>query len=324
MQLQAVNNNKSGVNFQSKNNKVESASAFVNMNDAQVKELAYVMSYEQQRHKKKHHNALNSMFYAIPIVDTIASGIMVAKSPFAVQHLFKLKNHDRLQYVSDAESAFNSFKNASLKNRMKAMGSTAKTWAVLLGVIGVYNLAKNVIVSSSKPLKHFQQDNPVASFIVDMGLIIGGFMAGVRGLARLENKFPKTVKEFDAKSNKLLSKLNKTKLNTKYLPKMAENVDKFAQRMPGVVKAGRFALLNSVWILFGLGLIKMGYDQHKARKNFDKNVHKNFKEIKKAQLEVAKHINNVLVVEKNELKQSQPKITDESNNEAGIQTPIEN
>lgn len=305
MQLQAVNNTKSNVNFQSKNNNIESASAFVNMDDSKVKELAYVMSYEQQRHHKKHHNnALNSMFYAIPIVDTLASGIMVAKSPFARKHLFKLMNNNRLQFPSDVESAFNNLKNAGLKNRMKAMGSTAKTWAVLLGIIGIYNLAKNAIVSSSKPLKHFQQDNPVASFIVDMGLIIAGFMAGSRGLATLENKFPKAVKEFDAKSNKFLSKLNKTKLNTKVLPKMVENADKFAQRMPNVVKAGRFALLNSVWILFGLGLVKMGYDQHKERKNFEKNVHKNFKEIKKAQLAVAKQINNVLAVEKNISEQS--------------------
>lgn len=319
MKLQSLNT-QSNVNFQSKNKNIEGASAFVNMNDDQIKDMAYIMSYEQRRHQKKHNNnSLNSMFYAIPVVDTIASAILVSKSQFAQKHCINLRNHDRLQSPSDVESLFHNLQNANLKNRMKAAGSTAKGWVLALGVIGVYNLAKKAIVSHSESMQHFQKDNPVASFIVDMGVIIAGFVAGAKGLARLENKFPKTVKEFDTKSNKILSKLNKTKLNTKALPKMIEGFEKFSERMPRVANATRFALRNSVWILFGLGLVQMGRHQNKERKKiekgFKKDVKRNYKELKKAQFETAKHLSNVLAVEKSVLAQSQPKLANELNNE---------
>lgn len=296
MQIQTVNNTQSGVNFQSKNNKIESASAFVNMDDAQVKELAYVMSYEQQHHKKKHHNnALNSLFYAIPIVDTLAAGVLTVKT----------------SHIAPSQAA--ELRNAPMSARLFSAGRTAGGWAVALGVIGIYNVIKKAFVSNSKSAHHFQKDNPVASFIVDMGIIFAGFIGAAKGINKLAQRFPKATSELKAKAINVLEKSDKTNFNKKVLPELAKSVDNLAKRMPAAAKASRYTLANSVWILFGLGLLKMGHDQNKERHHFEKNVHKNFKEIKKAQLEVSKHLNKVLEAEKNDLVQSKSKVADDVN-----------
>lgn len=307
MQLQAVNSNKSDFNFQSKNKNIEGASAFVNMDDSQVKELAYVMSYEQQHHKKKrHHNSLNSLFYAIPVVDTLAAGILALKT----------------SRVTPSQAA--ELRKVPMSSRLAATGLAAGGWAVALGVIGAYNIVKKAFISNSKSAQHFQKNNPVESFIVDMGVIFAGFIAASKGIGKLIKHFPKAAGEFEAKAVNVLEKADKSSFNNKILPKLAKGAENFAKRMPAAAKASRYVLANSVWILFGLGLLKMGHDQNKERKNFEKNVHKNFKEIKKAQLEVAKHLNNVLAVEKNVLAQAQPELANELSNEMGkIDPPVE-
>lgn len=306
MQIQLLDNNKSIVKFKS-NNSVEKASAFVNMDDQQLRQLAYVMSYDKDNEKKKHKSALK-MFYAIPIVDTIASGIIVGKSRFARNLINKLTAHaENTKKNLNTEAIYNGLSNPNLKNRLKAAGSTAGSWALWLSVIGIYTAVKDSIVSKSDSSKKFQRNNPISSFILDVGAIFAGYAVTSTGLNKLKGMFPTTEKELSAKTNALLGKANKSSVNREILPKLSEGVLKLEKTAPWLVKSSKFALVNSVWILFGLSLLKSSH--HAQRDN--ERVDKNYRKLKKAQFETSKRLNKALQVEKEILTQNQQALTKE-------------
>lgn len=286
MQIQSIDN-KSNVRFKSRNN-VDKAAAFVNLDDNQLKELAYVMSYDKDS-QKKHKKSLLSSFYAIPIVDTIASGILVSKSSFGRNLIEKLV--DKRGF--DGEQVARALNNASLKTRLKSAGSTAGFWALILGGIGIYDGVKKLAAKKSDSINHFQKDNPISSFVVDMGIILGGCALGAKGLKKLQEHFPSAKKEIAIKTNRVLGKLNRTKFNKDILPKLAEGTATLSSKAPWAVNAGRFALANSVWIMFGLSLLKTSNSQKHERQKVEHNFHK----LKSAQLETAKQLNKIMEAE---------------------------
>lgn len=309
MQIQSIDN-KSSVRFKSRNN-LEKASAFVNMDDNQLKDLAYVMSYDKDS-KKKTQKSLISMFYALPIIDMVTSGILVRKSPFGRRIIGKLINRSTKGNLPlNSEGIIEGLRTANLKNRVKAAGSTAGSWALWLSVIGVYNSIKKSMTSKSPDSKKFQQNNPIASFALDLGIIFAGTALVEKGLRKIMGHFPNAKKEFAIKTNKILGRLNKTHLNNDILPKLLEGTAKLSEKAPLAAKVGRFAIANSVWIAFGLGLLKLGHHQNHDQKK----VEKKYKELKNAQFETAKHLNKVLQVERAVLAQNQLQLAAELRHE---------
>lgn len=270
MQVQLVGNQNSNAGFGSKK-QIEKASAFVNMDDSQLKSLAYETSINKKEEKKQ-QNSLIRTFCAIPIVDTIAKGILAGK-------------------------------NIDLSTRAMASGKAAGSWALTLGAIGLYDVAKKAITSNSKTLQTFQQDNPIASLVVDLGLIFGGFAAGTKGWNKLKagiaEKYPEKIAKI---KTEIFDMIDSSKLNKEILPKVSERAAAFAEKMPKLAKGGKIALANSMFILLGIALVKMIKHTSDTRKKIEHN----YETLKNNQLEVAKYVANTMSVERDVLAQNQP------------------
>ena len=295
MQIQSIDNSKSDVKFKS-NNSIEKASTFVNMNDSQLRELASTISYSQNDNKR-HKKSLLSTFYAIPIVDTLASAILVDKASVVSKDYAQLMREE------------------PLSSRVRAATITAGHWGLILLAVGAYNVVKKVIGSQSPGFEKFERDNPIQSFILDAGAIIGGLALGGYGLLKFGNKIgnknPELGVRAQVKIEKFKNLLDKTKFNTEILPKMAKGAAKLAEKAPWVTTAGRFALANSIWILLGASILKSVQNSKKEHAKIEKN----YQTLKNAQFETAKHLNNALEVERVILAQNQKKMAQALRNE---------
>lgn len=285
MQVQSIGNKGLDVNFKSGIN-IEKASAFVNANDSELKSIAYVSSIDKKDDRKK-AKSINRIFYSIPIIDTIASGVLVNRS----------KNLSK--------EAIAELRHSGLKTRLKAAGKTAGAWGGVIAAVTFFNLAKSALTSKSDKAKKFEHRNPLTSFALDLGVIFGGMALGERAINKLSSvavkKNPKPFNAFHDFKTKIGKIVSESKLNTKVLPKVTEFVSKYADKFPKTATASRFALKNSMWILLGAGLIKMAHSAKEKRNKIERNYH----QLKTAQFEVSKHLVNALGVERDVLAQDQ-------------------
>lgn len=283
MQIQNVKNTHKEARF--KADGIQQASAFVNLSDAQTRMLAYEASYDPKQ-EQKNKKSMSRAFWAIPVVDSLSAGIL---------------------------------KKGTNSSKLLATGKRAGWWALGLSLIGAYGGIKNKLASKSDKTNNFERKNPLASFLLDIGIIWTGFSLGNIGIQKLKPK----VKDFAqkmylkhpekaAKLSNVLEAANKRLLSVKSwlndgkFMKTATNkvntaASVVAEKAPWAKNAGKFALRNSVWFMFGLGLLKMAHQAGKQRNK----VEKNYREIKNAQLETAKHLSNVLGVERDVLAQNQ-------------------
>ncbi|MFA7658223.1 MAG: hypothetical protein WCY19_02195 [Candidatus Gastranaerophilaceae bacterium] len=305
MPVQSVENAKLNVNFKSGIN-IERASTFVNMDDSQLKYLSYVNSFDAKAEKKR-NKSFSKWFFAIPIVDSIAMGLLV----------------NRGKRSSLGQKAIAELRNASLSTRFKAAGKTAMTWGLVLSLVSLYNIAKNAVASKSEKVRNFDKNNPLTSFAVDVGLIFGGLTFAERKFAKLSPKtYLKHPKPF-VKLNDFIEKtktfLNESAVNTKFVPKASKFVSEIDKTAPSVNRFGRFALRNSMWILLGAGILKMASNAGHERRKVEKNYH----ELKAAQFEVAKHLVNALGVERDVLAQDKRKLAADLRHEMNKAQPPE-
>lgn len=301
MKIKTVENINPGFG-KKKQDKIEQASTFINMNDSQLRYLAYVNS-EDERTERKQQHSLNRTFWAMPIVDTIASGLLVRGI--------------------NGEGELSKLEETALSSRVKAVGDTAAIWALGLSAIGIYNVAKNAVVSNSPSLKRFNRDNPVMSFFVDLGIIAGSFILGLKGLGKLINnhyeKHPEKVLETEGRIANLSEKIDTSKFNTKIMPKIIDKVSKFEERFPNLSNAGKFALANSVFILLGISILKM----IKFSADKQKRIEHNYNQIKAAQFETAKYLVNSLGIEDDVLKQDKSNLAKDLRREMNKTEPIQ-
>jgi len=264
MRIQSIGNNRINVKFSSDAD-TERAKAFVNMDDSQLKTLAYLANRDKSTEKKT-KNSINSTLYALPIAASLSSGILT---------------------------------KGKLGTRVLATGKTAANWGFGLLVLSALNLAKKAVVSRSEKLQQLENNHPIISLIADLGLFMGVLALGAKCArnvgAKIFEKTPKTVLKLFTKLQNAKRLINKTKLNTKVLPSIIAGVAKIATRAPWAVAAGATIVANSVYILFLAGIIK----GTKCAKQEQMRVENNFKSLKLAQLDTAKHLTNVLA-EKND------------------------
>ena len=280
MQVQSVNP-KSNVNFNSAevNNK---ATAFVNMSDSQLR-LAACVSGRDKKQEKKNKNSLLRTLYAIPVIDTIASAVLVNKSS-------KL-----------SDEAVTALRKTRLTTRINRAAGTAAFWAISLSAIELYNVVKKSIEAKSPTLRKIDKENPATSFLLDITAILGGGSLAIAGLNKLtKNLKTKHPDQYDA-VNKYIRKarvlVHKSKFNKEVLPKLAESAANFAEKFPTAAKASRWALANSVLILFGIGIGKV-FAQSKNERN---RIESNYRNLKETQLQVSKQLINNLHNEKKSL-----------------------
>lgn len=281
MQVQAIESRNSNVNFKSQGN-LERALNFITMDDAQLKFLAYAGSKDKEQEKKNQKSILKT-FLAIPIVDSIGKGILLEKEKIPV-YLNKgpKKPHELLGHLEQG---------ACLNKRLAAAGGAAAMWALGIGVVGLYEIAKQKVLSKSPTLRQFDQSNPVFSFLLDIGIITSAFLLALTGISKLSPKPDiKTIQE-----NKLI-----IDESTRFLPKTSF-WEEIAERCPRATKASKSVLKHSVWILLGVGILQMIKQSHYKRKK----VEKNYLALKDAQLRTAKNLINALDIKKDIAVQNQ-------------------
>lgn len=289
MQVQSVENSNQRVKFKSREN-MQMASAFVNMNDDQLKDLAYISAANGDDTKRRKKSVL-ATFYAMPIVATIASGILPTKY--------------------SKKYGFFSIHNASLGERAISAGKTAGSWAMILAAIGIYNTTKKAVVSDSEGLQKFNQKHPILSFIADIGIILGGLALATRGIRKLSGN--KNI-PFIKLKRKIIEKqhyLDNTKLNKEVLPIISEGASKLSEKLPRISNITKGLIANSVLIVFAAGLIKMFRHSNKEHKKIEKN----YNELKDAQLKTAKELTNSLAVERDILAKEKHELKTELKHE---------
>lgn len=279
MIIKPIEPKSSGIGFQSKDNKDSKAKAmdrkavakaFVDMDDNQIRHLAYSSAYDKNR-ERHHNNSMLTAFYAMPVVASLSDGILT---------------------------------KGSLGLKAGVTAGTAAAWGFGLLMLAGYNHIKRAVVSDSPKLAKFEQNNPVASFLIDLGIFLGVAALGFRGAGKLGEKLvekhPDLAVRIANKGQSMLTSLNKSNFNKKTLPAMNKSVDEFAEKAPALFGTGRFILANSVWILL-LGSIIKGAS-HTNNTN-DKIVEK-YHELKHAQFDAAKY----LAKEAEKEKEKAPKI----------------
>lgn len=275
MQPQAVSNKTQNVQFRSNIN-IDKAQAFVNLNDAQLRTLAYTEA--DKREDKRASRNIAATFLAMPIVDSLASGVLAENSVAAKARFGEFELKSKLKMP------------ASMGERLFKTGGTAIGWAYALGVICVYSGIRHLVGKHSTEVKQFDQQHPVLSFAADLGLIFAACILGAKGISKLSEKFakkcPKSAEEIGEKFDKMFEKIDKGNFNRKTLPKWVESFAKFEEKSPILAKTGKFALANSMWILLGAAFAQMFV--HSSRKQ--NSVEQNYYMLKTAQTDVAKQL----------------------------------
>lgn len=272
MQVQSVTNTQSGVNFKSDSG-MEKAKAFVNMDDSQLRLISYASGQDKNKEKKNRSNLLKT-FYAIPIVDTLASAILV----------------DKNNKLSDEAVA--ALRKTKLSTRLKEGAKTANFWIVSLSAIQLYSIIKKSIEAKSPNAKKFNRENPVTALLTDVTTILAGGVLATVGMAKLAqkaiDKHPERLTEGAKEIRKAKILINRSKFNRETLPKIAEQMTKFAEKHPWAAKTGRLALANSVLVLFSISLLQMFSHAKKQRERIETN----YKNLKTTQFNVAKILVN--------------------------------
>lgn len=276
MQVQSVQSVKSNIGFKSNEN-FEKAEAFVNMNDEQLKRLAFRIGYNRKEEKEKNKKTLQRTFWAIPVVDIIANGAL-AKNALITE---------------DANVAALFIDKATpLSTKANAAIRTAGTWGLILAVYGIYRAARQSFVQQNS--QDDRQKNPIASLFMDVAVIMGGLVLASMGMKSVMAQNPEKTDKMLEKYNNWLKKFDKSEVNTKVLPE----IERLAKESPRLAAVGKVALAFSTWIVLGLGLYKVYENSMEQRRKVDRT----YRELKTAQTKTAALLTKVLSKKENIVK----------------------
>lgn len=291
MQINAILSAKSNIQFQSKAD-LDKTAEFVNMSDSQLRHIAYTQ--QDKREDKRAHRNIAATFLAMPIVDSIASGVL-AKEKTGELHLITPFGISKTDIIEPAK----------MSTRYSRTAITAAGWAFAIGMIGIYSAIKHQVVKNSPSAQQFEQDHPVWSFARDLGLIICACALGALGLNKLAEKagkkYPKSAKELGESLENYFKKVDNRKFNQETLPRWVEGFAKFEKNVPFLAKTGKFALANSIWLLLGAAIAQMFVHAGKKNNNFEQR----YQFLKMAQLEAAKNLIKVKTSENAHIEQTE-------------------
>lgn len=273
MQVQTIDSSRAGFGHTRKE-KMAEAYEFANMDDNQVRELAYKLSYDEKEAKKNQRKVM-AKFYTIPVVDTIAGGLLAGKI---------LKES-----------------KPSLSSIVKVAGERAAVWTGIIALVGACSGVRKGLNASSEKMERFDKNHPVASFMLDFGIIFTTTVALLAGGEKIISKFPKAKEEIAQKVASIAKKIDTSKFSREKLPGIEAKLTGFAERHPKLASAAEKILKQNVWIGLGLGfLTAIGLAGKENRK-----VNNTYIQLKEAQLETAKKLTNVLGTQRDALAQNQ-------------------
>lgn len=187
--------------------------------------------------KKKKHNPLYTSLLALPVVDTLSSGIL---------------------------------KSGSLGQKTFAASKTAGRWGIALAVLGVVSAIKKAVISRSEKLRQAEANNPMTSFIADLGVFFGALTLGHKALGKIAtsvfSKKPELGEKLFNGIQNAKRAINKTVLNKKVLPSIMNGINAVEKKAPWAVAGGKFAVANSVLLVFLASVM------HSSRHSKQQNV----------------------------------------------------
>lgn len=249
MPIQSVNGSNASMSKQDARAK---AQAFVAMNDSQLNSLARISSYNH-KDAQSQRNQMALLLGATPIIHSLTEGAI---------------------------------RGDCLGSKALIASKVGAGWAVALGVLGVFSSLKNVINKHNPSLANFEAQNPVMSFVADIGVFLGGTFLAHMGISKALKHAPSITEKINEYSARVYHALNKTSLNNKTLPKISEQLAKFKNSMPKLAGAGKFVMKNSIWFLFGSTIaLSMA---HRAKN--DNKVEQNYQKLKEIQLQTAQYL----------------------------------
>lgn len=265
--------------------------AFVNMDDDQLRYIAYNLDNQNHRRNKKNEKSILNTFLAIPIVDTFASGILTS----------------RFMQNEGFEGFFrNLIGHTPLSERATVMAHRAGFWALAGAGMLAYNGLKKAFVKKPGPARDFAQNHPLGTMITDIGVFVGGFFLAVMGLRKgkeaMAGKFPEFFSHLSAMKHNIIEALDNSKINQRFVPFVEKMAEEATEKAPRLMGAAKFALANSVFILLGLGIYKVLSYDHKRVQHVDNTV----SALRQLQLAKAKQLVNQLGVERDVLAQDRP------------------
>ena len=303
MAIQSVSNPNS-TNFKSsRGQNVDLATAFVNMNDAQLMQLARTKEAYNSKTKKKENKSVSRIFWAIPVVDVLSKGILAGGT----------------KYLAPGDV----LKQTPLSPKVVAAGDAAVGWAGIIAVVGIYNAVKKSLKKNSETYSNFDNKNPVLSFMADIGVISAGMFGGYnllnKFIGKKVEKNPEIIENGFKRLGGWMDKIDSGKLNQKYMPKILNHVDNFASKFPKAANVGKYILRNSVWAMLGLAVVKMMTNSAKETKR----VNESFNDLKQTQLKTAKILANANALERDVLAQNQRMMRAELHDEMNKTSPDE-
>lgn len=233
------------------------------LDDNAIRKLAYaktVATVEDDKHRK----ISKAMFWSIPFVAGAATALL-----------------------APSKSGVLGKEISGVAGRMLNGAKSAAGWGVLLGLASAVNGAFNLAEKKSPEVRKFTKENPVVTFIGQIGAFIGAVALGGKYLPKMVNGVAKHIKpqSFDKFANKIVNgadSLNSNKI-TKKVVKFARNLadNKYLEPLKSVAKTA----LN--WapsvLLWGGVLHSLNHDRVRQSEFV-----KNYSEIKDYQARLAK------------------------------------
>lgn len=272
------------------------ASAFVNMDDRQLRDLAYVSARREQGNRKQ-KKSLSSSLIALPIAAVFTDAILTKDK------MIRKKITNIGGVVSNKTKALiNKNIVVKLSDRVSESVKTGAQWGFILVMLGIYDSMRDALVSKTPSLQRFKENHPLPAFLVDLFAFVGLAGVGFEGAKKVANKMnketPTIIDELNSLKDKLKKGINASVWSKKVLPAVESGVEKFAKNAPLPHSLGRFAIANAIWIVLLNSLLNRG----RPVKVDKRAVEHNYNELKEAQFKTAKHLVNMCEVERSILR----------------------
>lgn len=253
--------------------------ALVNLNDKEIRTLAYMATHEN----KNKMSPTNKALCALPVVSGVAASVLT---------------------------------KGSLATRIGAGLLRGAGWAAPLAIFGVYNKAEDAIVGNSSKLRKFRDKNPLTYALASAGAFLGALAFSYKKVGKFVNtlfrkvdlakhaqamgkEIPAVIKKSkighalvnwtikgQAQLQKMGAAIDNSIFNTKGLPKLENASAWLGEKMP-IVKSALKSVLNwSSWVLIGGGMLKsVNQAQQKANQTTEA-----YMVLKDAQAQVAQEL----------------------------------
>lgn len=267
MNIQAINPAFKGVTRS--NAETDKLDAFINMDDKQLRQIAYAKTLRNFDDKKS-RKVTNALFYSAPVAAGLAYGIL-----------------------GDGKTRLFSKELTGLAGRIGTGLKAAGRYAAILGAVDLFAHASKKLIKKSDKAQNFTEKHP----FLTLGALIGGALGVVslisgKGFAKLGAiKTPAFLQKGTEKIAKFLN-------SNKQIGKMKNVVNRFAGKVPSALKEIGATVLDCApaTLLLG-GFFHTLASSHNKNREFAKN----YTELRDKQIEVTRERLNQLVAENDTL-----------------------